>query len=366
MEDFDDDLIDDDIVEETSGTTDGDGTATDEDVTSTSQRLEEASDQLHERIDSIRGVEWLGLTKAGLYGILLLPLILLTPIVRVFPLAWKIYHKLHLWSAWQMQKAASADAIANVRHPNDKEDVRPAAFVEGGEDDRERTGWKVKGIDGKRYAPSVRGGSTSRLGKADLIHINEDDLEQGTWVESVMDSALQFDRERYLFRDADVTETTEVLPVDPSLGNGQTPVADGGFDAAGNDNLSYQPVSRRISIDSPGIHEDTLVPLTSRTGYDGQLVSFEQYRHLKNSQADQETVRDAKNAGWMAAKLDDIGKGDLIKWAIIIGVGGLILLFHQDLGAAISSFGGGGGAGSVAPTGGLGLIPLIKTRLGGE
>jgi hypothetical protein len=200
-----------------------------------------------------------------------------------------------------------------------------------------------------------------------MIHINEDDLEQGTWAEVTMDSALQLNRERYLFRDAHVTETTEVVATDPSLGGGQTPVADGGLDVNTNGNgVNYEAVSRHISIDSPGVHEDTLIPLTSRAGYDGQLVSFEQYRHLKNEQADQETVRDAKNAGWMAAKLDDIGKGDILKWAIIIGVGGVILLFHQDIGAAISSFGNGGGGGSVAPSAGLGLLPLIKAKLGGD
>ena len=359
MDEFGDDLIDDDIKAETADE--------EESSKSPNKKAESYRAQLGAAVDGVKSTEWLGLTKAGIYGVLLIPMMLLTPIVRIMPMSWKLYHKLHLWSAWQMQKAAGADAIANIRHPNDKEDVRPAAFVEGGEDDRERTGWKVKGIDEKRYDPSIRGGSSTRLGKADLIHINEDDLEQGTWVETVMDSALRFNREQYLFRDAKVTETTKVVPTDPSLGGGQTPVADGGVDVNGNEEgVNYQPVSRHISIDSPGVHEDTLIPLTSRGGYDGQLVSFEQYRHLKNEQADQETVRDAKNAGWMAAKLDDIGKGDILKWAIIIGIGGIILLFHQDIGAAISSFGNGGGGGGVAGSAGLGLLPLIKARFGGD
>lgn len=357
--DFDDDVIDDDIKAETEGSSDGESDA--------EAKAESFRKQLDDAVAVVKSTDWLGLIKASVYGLLLVPMMLLSPVVRLMPMSWKLYHKVHLWSAWQMQKAAGADAIANVRHPNDKEDVLPAAFVEGGEDDRERTGWKVKGIDGKRYDPSVRGGASTRLGKADLIHINEDDLEQGTWAETVMDSALQFNRERYLFRDAQVTETTNVVATDPLLGNGQTPVADGGLDVhSEGEGVNYEPRSRRISIDSPGVHEDTLIPLTSRTGYDGQLVSFEQYRHLKNEQADQETVRDAKNAGWMAAKLDDIGKGDMLKWALIIGVGGLILLFHQDIGAAISSFGGSGGAGDVAPSAGLGLLPLIKARFGGD
>lgn len=360
VDDFDDDILDDDLKTAVADNNQPE----EEDGRGWKDTANSYQTQLAESVGSVRSVEWYGLLKAGVYGLLLLPLMLLTPIVRAFPMSWKLYHKLHLWTAWQMQKAASADAIANIRRPNDKEDVLPAAFVEAGEDDRERTGWKIKGISGKRYDPGIRGGSSSRLGKADMIHINEDDLEQGTWAEAVMDSALQFNRERYLFRDAQITEVTEVVATDPSLG-GDTAVADGGVDLNGN-GVQHQPVKRRISIDSPGIHEDTLIPLDSRTGYDGQIVSFEQYSNLKNEQADQETVRDAKNAGWMAAKLDDIGKGDLIKWAIIIGVAGLILLFHQDLGNAISSFGGGGGGGSVAPSAGLGLIPLIKTRFGGE
>jgi hypothetical protein len=297
--------------------------------------------------------------QTALYGLALLPVLSLTPILRALPPTWKLYHKLHLWSAWQMQRAANADALANVRHPNDREDVLPAAFVEGDED--ELSGWKVKGLGEKRYDPGVRGGSSSRIGKADLIHINEDDLEQGTWTEATIDAAFQLDRERYLFADAEVGITENIVAVDPSLEGGEgAAVADGGSEVA------YQSESVDVSLERPGVLEDTLVPLTSRAGYDGQLISWNSYSNLKAEKSDQQAVRDAKNAGWMAAKLDDIGARDMLKWALILGAAGAILLFHQDIGAAISSFGGGGGGGDVAPTAGLGLLPLLRYRLGGE
>ena len=360
--DFDDDILDDDLKAEANGDDE------DSNIEELLQQVQDSASEKAQLVSSgIRSTEWIGLTRATLYGIALLPLILLTPIIRVIPMSWKLYHKLHIWSAWQIQRAANADALANVRHPNDKEDVLPAAYVEGDEQGTERTGWKIKGLGDKRYDPSVHGGSTSRMGKADLIHVNEDDLEQGTWTEATIDSAFQLDRERYLFRDASVNVVEQTVATDPSLNGGDgAAVADGGVDVDGDGGIEYQTVGYDVSIRQPGVLEDVLVPLQSRTGYDGQLVSWDQYSNLKEEQADQETVRDAKNAGWMAAKLDDIDGTDLIKWAIILGIAGAVLLFNQDIGAAISGIAGGGGSGNVAPSAGLGLIPLIKTRLGGD
>jgi len=317
------------------------------------------AEQTDESSSMLTRLQWIQGIKAGLNGLALLPIIVLTPLLQYLPPAWKLYHKLHLWSAWQMQKAASADALANVRHPNDKEDVLPAAFVEG--DDDELSGWKIKTLGQKRYDPGVRGGSSSRMGKADLIHVNEDDLEQGTWTEATIDAAFQLDREKYLFADAEVGITENIVAVDPSLEGGDgAAVADGGSD------VTYQTESIDVSLERPGMLEDALVPLTSRAGYDGQLISWISYSNLKSEKSDQQAVRDAKNAGWMAAKLDDIGARDMVKWAIILGIAGAVLLFHKDIGAAISSFGGGGGGSDVAPTMGLGVLPLLRYRLGGE
>jgi hypothetical protein len=250
-----------------------------------------------------------------------------------------------------MQRAASADALANIRAPNDKEDVRPAKWVEGGEKDKAGTGWKVLGSGDKRYDPSVRGGTSSKFGKANLIHINEDDTEQGSWCEAAIDAAFQLDRERYLFRDADVNVEYEMVY---QGGNGQQMRADGG-EVGGQ----WTPERMHASINSPGTLHDALVPLTSRNGYDGQAISWNQYQSIKQEQADQETVRDAKNQAWAAAKLEDIDGMNVLKWALIIGLWSFILLFHQDIGAAIASLGGGGGAvGDAASDAGLGMISL--------
>ena len=367
-DEFDDDLIDDDIREETEGDRDAD----ESEANATRQLNEAAGDAIDfcaEVADELREVEWARLTVAGLYGILLLPMLVFAPLARASPASWRVYHKINKWSAWQMQKAASADAVANVRKKNDKEDLLPAKMVESSKTDGERDGWKVKGISGKRYDPSVRGGTSSRYGKADMIHINEDDPEQGTWVEATMDAAIQTDRERYLFRDATIRDTKRGIPVDGSLGNAGMPVADGGVNpaAGGDSDLYFNVQERQISIESPGIHEDTLIPLSSLPGYDGTVVSFSQYSNLKNEQADQQKIADAKNAGRMAALMEQLDKKDLFKWALILSAAGAVLLFHQDIGAAIASFGGGGGGGgNVAPTGGLGFLPALAYRLRGE
>jgi len=268
------------------------------------------------------------------------PIFLLSPILSALPKTWKIYHKLNRWSAWQMQKSASADALANVRLPSGHEDIRPAAWKEGAEDEKDLTGWKILGLGDKRFDPAVHGRSTARMGKASLIHINADDLEQGTWAECAMDNAIQLDREQYLFRDATVEN---VISVPNNNGRAR---ADGG----------QMQATSEISVKSPGIHHDTLVPISSREGYDGQIISWDQYSNLKSEQSDQETVRSAKNSAWAAAKLDDIEGRDLLKWVLIIGIWSAILLFHQDIGAFISGLAGGGDGGAVGS--GLGMITV--------
>ena len=368
-DEFDDDLIDEDIREETERMHQRAAKRAKARSAKTAERVNEWArrrlDSASDVGDLLRGVEWLQLTLAFLYGLLLVPLVLLTPIARAAPASWRVYHKINQWSAWQMQKAASADAVANIRRKNDKEDLLPAKLVESSETDSERDGWKVKSISGKRYDPSVRGGTSSRYGKADMIHINEDDPEQGTWVETAMDSALQADRERYLFMDATIRDIKRGVAYDQSLGDGSTAVADGGFSAG--DEMTFETHERKISIETPGVNVDMLVPLNSMPGFDGTVVSWNQYSTLKNQQADQQQIQDAKNAGRMAALMEQLDKKDLFKWAIILSAAGAVLLFHQDIGAAISSFGGGGGGGgNVAPTGGLGLLAPLAHRFRGE
>ena len=373
-DDFDDDLIDDDIREETerehgvSGAVESAKENASKKKKLTAEyvngKAENTLDWCGDVGETLRSVEWLQLTLAFLYGLLIAPLVILTPIARAAPASWRVYHKINKWSAWQMEKAASADAIANVRKSNDKEDMLPAKLVESSNTDSKRSGWKVKGIDGKRYDPSVRGGDTSRYGKADMIHINEDDPEQGTWVETAMDAALQADRERYLFMDATIKDIKRGVPRDTSL-NGGPAVADGGFEA--NSEMMFDVRQRDISIETPGVNVDMLVPLNSIPGFDGTVVSFNQYSTLKNQKTDQQAIQDAKDAGRMAALMEQLDKKDLFKWALVLGAAGAVLLFHQDIGAAIASFGGGGGGGgNVAPTGGLGLLAPLGRRLRGE
>lgn len=380
-DDFDDDLIDDDIQEETEreyGLTDPAKSASDSTMDTARTALRSAADHVNDQAratiewasdvgETVKSVEWLQLLLAALYGLLLLPLLVLSPIARAMPASWRVYHKINRWSAWQLQKAANADALANVRRKNDKEDILPAKLVESSKTDSERDGWKVKTISGKRYDPSVRGGASSRYGKADMIHINEDDPEQGTWVETAMDAALQADRERYLFMNATIRDIKRGVPYDSSLGNGSTAVADGGF--AAGDEMRFDVKEREISIESPGVNVDMLVPLNSKPEYDGTVVSWKQYSELKNQQADQQKIQDAKNAGRMAALMEQLDKKDLFKWALMLGAAGAVLLFHQDIGAMISSFGGGGGGGggsSPVPTDGLGFLAPLAHRFRGE
>lgn len=266
---------------------------------------------------------------------------LASPVLSVLPGSWRLYHKINQWSAYRMQKAAGADGVANVRRSNGHEDLLPAKWVEGAEDDKDRTGWRVKGLGGKRYDPAKHGRSTQRYGKASMLHVDEDATSIGSWAEPTMDNAIQLGREQYLFRDAQMLHVTVDGDEEP-----QRALADGGA------------TQSHVSVDAPGVLQDCLVPINSRPGYDGQVISWNQYTSLAQEKADQDRIRDAKNAAWTAAKLDDMDGMDVLKWMIIIGIWSAILLFHQDIGAAISGLTSGGGGGGGAVGNALGMLAL--------
>lgn len=317
--------------------------------------LERAQAWYDDQTATLGSVSYSGGLKAALTATVALLLFPVSQFVRILPPSWRIYRKLARWSTYQMQKAANADAVANIRLQSGKEDLLPAAWVNGSEDDKDGSGWKVKGIDDRRYDPSVNEQDTQRFGKADLLHVDVDATEVGTWAEARMDAAIQADRERYLFRDAVVRAVFDVGS-GPAPGDGA--LADGGLSMDQLDQFSY-----RMSVEQPGIHEDTLVPVNSPEGYDGQVVSFNRYSTLKEEQSGQEKVRDAKNQAWAAAKLDDIGGVDYLKWALIIGGWSALLLFKDAIAAAIAGIaGGGGGAGGAvggAVSGGLGSMAPV-------
>jgi hypothetical protein len=266
---------------------------------------------------------------------------LASPVLSVLPGSWRIYHKINQWSAYRMQKAAGADGVANVLLENGHEDLRPAKWVRGDADEKEGAGWKIKGLDGRRYDGAVDGRSTTRYGKADMLHLLSDGAEVASWAEPAMDNAIQLGRERYLFRDAQMLHVQVEGDQQP-----RQALADGGARQS------------HISVEQPGVAQDCLIPVSSRAGYDGQMVSWNRYTTLKEENADQDKIRDAKNAAWTAAKLDDIEGMDILKWMIIIGIWSAILLFHQDIGAAISGLTSGGGGGGGAVGNALGMITL--------
>jgi hypothetical protein len=312
--------------------------------------------QLEEETENVASVDYLTAIATIPAIVALVPLAALSGFIQVLPASWKVYHKIHTWSAYRMQKAASADAVANVRHPNSKEDMLPAKLVESGEEDKSRGGWKVKGLGDKRYQTGVRGGATNRFGKADLIHINEDDVEQGSWAECVIDSALQLDREKYLFRNATVNAHQE-MTIQPG-GAGQARADGGTADPRVVDKETF------VTAQEPGMLEDAVIPLTSEEGFDGQAISWNQYSQIKNEKADQDIVTDAKNSGWLAAKLEDNTERDLIKMGIGLAIWSALLLWHSEIGQMIASFGGGSAVSDAAGSTGLGFINLLA-MLGG-
>lgn len=344
-------------VTESETATDADAGAEDESESFGESVLRRSKTAMADATDTITAVNYLTGIKATFAYLGVLLLVPVSVLLGALPASWRLYRRITRWATWQMQKAASADAVGNVRLPSGKEDIRPAAWVSGEEDEKDRSGWKVLGLDG-RYDPAVHGRSTQRLGKADMLHVDADATEVGTWGECTIDNALQLDRERYLLRDAEVTIQQLVYDADPS---DQPAVADGGYDP------TEQYRTTEVSLSKPGILEDALIPLNSASGYGGQVVAWNQYSNLKEQQSDQETIRDAKNSAWAAAKLDDIGGVEYLKWALIIGGWSALLLFKDAIAAFIAGLGGGGGSGGgavgSAVSGGIGSVNVAPVAM---
>ncbi|MFB6201307.1 MAG: hypothetical protein ABEI98_04780 [Halorhabdus sp.] len=313
-----------------------------------------ASETAADATDTIRSTSWLGGAKAVGATVAIAPLAIIAPLLSALPATWRLWHKLSRWSLWQMQKASNADAIANVRLSNGNEDFRPAKWTVAEDDEKESTGWKIKGLK-DRYDPAVHDQGSNRMGRASLIHTLEDAPELASWAEPAIDNALQLGREGYLFTDADlyVGNVTVDAQGSPQAVNGQPTQAR----ADGGQGVDF---AEQVSIDRPGIAQDALIPLASRDGFGGQVVSWGKYQTLKTQQADQDKIKDAKNRAWAAAKLDDIEGRDLLKLGIIVGIWSFILLFHQDIGAFIAGLSGGGGGGGAGSAVGnaLGMISL--------
>lgn len=343
-------------VNESETNTDADADAEDESESFGESVLRRSKAAMADAIGTITDVNYLTGIKATFAYLGVLLLVPVSVLLSALPASWRLYRRITRWTTYQMQKAASADGVANVRLPSGKEDLRPAAWVSGEEDEKDRSGWKVMGLDG-RYDPAVHGRSTQRLGKADVLHVDSDATEVGSWGECTIDNALQLDRERYLLRDAEVTIQQLVYDADPSE---QPAVADGGYDP------TEQYRTTEVSLSRPGILEDALIPLNSADGYGGQVVAWNQYSNLKEQQSDQETIRDAKNSAWAAAKLDDIGGVEYLKWAIIIGGWSALLLFKDAIAAFIAGLGGGGGSGGAvgeAVSGGIGTVNVAPVAM---
>ena len=186
---------------------------------SPTERLKGWSSEKGEQISGVLAAPDYVMGMRALFATVLVAALLpLSVVLRVLPASWRVYSKINKWSAYQMQKAASADAVANVRLKSGREDIRPAKWVAGDEDEKDRSGWKIKGVEG-RFDPSVNKRDTLRYGKADILHLDSDESEVGTWAEATMDNAMQLDRERYLFRDAVVKAVFDV-------GDGTSEVAD--------------------------------------------------------------------------------------------------------------------------------------------
>lgn len=316
----------------------------------------EAAEEIEEELQESNPMATLGAT---LRSIPLVPVIVLSPVFDALPPAWRIYHKVTRWGIWHMQKAANASKIANVRLSGGGEDLLPADYVESDETDKERSGYQIKGVDGKRWDPN---GHSERMGKAEIIHVNEDDPDQATWAQTALEEAINAGREKYLFADADLTVTIDGTEMDHLL-SADSPTDAGAIPDGGVSQLPRE--LRHVTVDKPGVLHDALVPLASPDGYEGTVVSWSKYSQLKDEKGDQSRIREAKNQAWTAKALEDVDKSGILKKLLLLAGWSALLLFHEDIGSAIAGFGGGGAVSSAADsaTGGLGMLHLTDLAL---
>ena len=361
-DEFDDDLIDEDIREETNSDEDhventvkqnSDGPPEGDDATTIQEGVEEKASSARQGISDAkesvkprakaageRAGEISGRALGmGIAFLVSLGSTLVYTVTKFLPFIGEKFWKSAIETCVvRYQKAAGADVVNFVHREQGK--VEPVATKwQEGEDTGDKPGWKAVGEE-KVWDPGAEGRGVERLGKADIIFSDEAAWRTADPLMMRVSEALDLENVEPLVTNATLQQTI----ISPgSNGDGKAAMADGGGQAG------------PITLD-PHQHQafdDFAIDLApNNPNADGMRISARKYKEMDLTKTSAEEMKNQETRGFLAGRAGTDNKSLLLK--IVLAAFGFVLLW--EFGPSILAALFGDAAGDV--TGG-GNIPLM-------
>ncbi len=247
---------------------------------------------------------------------------------RVLPKSSALWKNLMLKSAKAYEKRTGADAIALNARPNGTIDPIPVKWSPNGE----KSKWVSKNGD-LEWGPGSEGRNTDRLGKANVILVDEDGLEKWETLDARVAEAIELDDWDPLYTNPTIQKT-----VIDSSGVDRQAVADGGYP---------QDAMQSYTLRDRGELSDALIDISSGDGLDGMRVSWRKFKELRQETTTSEEMQRQEDRGRIA---EMEGKEELAKKMLIIA--GAIVVLSLAMAFVVpkllASGGGGGGGGMIS------------------
>lgn len=361
-DEFDDDLIDEDILEETNGDEDhventvkhdSNGTlegvdagnlreGVEEKASTARQGLSDAKESLKpqaraagQRAGEISG-RALGMAIAFVVS---LGSTLVYTVTKFLPFIGEKFWKSAIETCVvRYQKAAGADVVNFVFREQGK--VEPVATKwQEGDDTGDKPGWKAVGEE-KVWDPGAEGRGVERLGKADVIFSDEAAWHTADPLKMRVSEALDLENVEPLVTNATLHQNY----IKPGAnGDGQAAMADGGVQAG------------PITLD-PHQHQafdDFAIDLApDNPNADGMRISARKYKEMDMTKTSAEEMKNQETRGFLAGRAGTDNKSLLLK--IVLAAFGFVLLW--EFGPSILAALFGDAAGDVAAGGNIPLM----------
>ncbi|QKG91690.1 hypothetical protein HPS36_02075 [Halorubrum salinarum] len=334
-DDFDDDLIDDDILDESdderevrsADPDDSGGFDATESATSARDSIAESASTARDGISDAREAlepraraagERVGELSGRALGASIAFLVsmasaLVYTVTKFLPFIGEKFWKSAIETCVvRYQKAAGADVVNFVFREQGK--VEPVATKwHEGEDTGEKPGWKAVGEE-KVWDPGAEGRGVERLGKADVIFSDEAAWHTADPLKMRVSEALDLENVEPLVTNATLQQN--IISANTN-GDGKAAMADGGAQAGPitldpHQHQAFDDFAIDLSPDNPAA--------------DGMRISGRKYKEMDLTKTSAEEMKNQETRGFLAGRAGTDNKSLLLK--IVLAAFGFVLLWE--------------------------------------
>lgn len=308
-DEFDDDLLDDDLAAEMNG---------DEPRENGHETASETETTVEEADDSGAGQRIGGGLGKALGGVVLFVTSMASTFVytltKFLPFIGQKFWKGAVQTCVRRyQKSAGADVVAFVHREGGK--LEPAAAKwQDGDDIGDKPGWKVVGEE-KVWDPGAEGRGVERLGKADVILADEASFEIADPLKMRVSEALDLEKVEPLLVNPTLQQTFVTADGDVS---GSQAVADGGAVQQGP--ITVDPMDMAA-------FDDFAIDLSpNNPDADGMRISARKYKEMDLNKTGSEEMKNQETRGLLAGRAGTDRKSFILK--VVLAAFGFVLLWE--------------------------------------